>query len=194
MEEKLSFEKLSKLEVERELPESRANLAEATKAKEALQQESNKDKSYMYETANVLRDREGNARQKDEVFDELNSEWNTLRENCVQREQKQFTMLENLERSERLNREKDGEIVSFIIEVPTDKISVNKVTTLGAVAVGVDTVISKNDIVKGELGVDQVDDVNFMEIGGYVAKESVKEVSDVAKGVNLSQEQSRGVT
>ena len=116
---------------------------------------------------------------------------NTLRENCVQREGKQFTVLENLERSERLNREKDGEIVSFIIEVPTDKISVNKDTTLGAVAVGVDTVISKNDIVKGELGVDQVDDVNFMEIAGYVAKESVK---DVAIGVNLSHEQSTGIT
>ena len=169
MEEKLSFEKLSKLEVERELPESRANLAEATKAKEALQQESNKDKSYMYETANVLRDREGNARQKDEVFDELNSEWNTLRENCVQHEGKQFMVPEILERSERLNREKDGEIDSFIIEVPAEKIRVNKAKTKGAVAVGVDANISKSDNVKGEVeGVDPVDD--FMEIGGYVRR------------------------
>ena len=53
------------------------------------------------------------------------------------------------------------------------------------------TVISKNNIVKGELGVDQVDDINFMEIGGYVAKESVK---DVAIGDNVSLTQSTGIT
>ena len=88
LEEKLSFERLLKSEVEHELAKSRANLAEVTKAKEALQQESNKDKSLMYETVNRLRDREGNARQKDEVFDKQNSEWNTLRENCIQHEGK----------------------------------------------------------------------------------------------------------
>ena len=41
LEEKLSFEKLLKSEVESELAKSRANLVEVTKAKEALQQESN---------------------------------------------------------------------------------------------------------------------------------------------------------
>ena len=56
LEEKVSFEKLLKSEVEHELAKSRANLAEVTKAKEALQQELNKDKSLMYETANKLRD------------------------------------------------------------------------------------------------------------------------------------------
>ena len=66
-------------------------------------------------------------------------------------------MPENLERSERLNRKKDGEINSFIIEVPTEKIRVNKANTLGAVAVGVDANNSKNDDVKGEVeGVDPV--------------------------------------
>ena len=49
-------------------------------------------------------DRDGNARQKDEVYDELKSELNTLRENCVQRERKQVTVPENLERSERLDK------------------------------------------------------------------------------------------
>ena len=39
--------------------------------------------------------------------------------------------------------------------------------------------------------VDPVDDVNFLEIGGYVAKESVK---DVAIGDNLSLMQSTGIT
>ena len=91
LEEKSSVEKLLKSEVERELAKSRANLAEVTKGKEALQQELNRDKSLMYETANKLRDREYNARQKDEVCDELKSEMNTLRENCAQREEKQFT-------------------------------------------------------------------------------------------------------
>ena len=32
------------------------------------------------------------------------------------------------------------------------------------------TKICENDIVEGELGVDPVDDVNFMEIGGYVSQ------------------------
>ena len=136
LEEKLSFEKLSKSEVKCELAKTRANLAEVTKAKEALQQELNKDKSLMYETANTLRDQQGNARKKDKVYGELKTELNTLRENCIQRERKQFTMLENLERSERLNREKDDELNFFIIEVPAEKIRVDEVTTLGAVAVG----------------------------------------------------------
>ena len=84
-------------------------------------------------------------------------------------------MPEILERSERLNREKDGEIDSFIIEVPAEKIRVNEAKTLGAVTVGVDANISKNDDVKGEVeGVDPVDDVNFLEIGGYVTKELSK--------------------
>ena len=61
---------------------------------------------------------------------------NALRENYVQREGKQFTVPENLERSERLNREKDDELNFFIIEVPAEKIRVDEVTTLGAVAVG----------------------------------------------------------
>ena len=72
----------------------------------------------------------------------------------------------------RLNREKDGEIDSFIIEVPAEKIRVNKAKTKGAVAVGVDANISKSDNVKGEVeGVDPVDD--FMEIGGYVRRQRV---------------------
>ena len=83
LEGKLSFEKLLKSEVERELAKSSANLAELTKDKEALQLELNKDKSLMYEMANKLRDRGDNTRQKDEVYDELKSELNTLRENCV---------------------------------------------------------------------------------------------------------------
>ena len=54
-----------------------------------------------------------------------------------------------------------------------------------------DANFSKDDVVEGELGVDPVDDVNFMEIGGYVAKETVK---DVTIGDNLSLMQSTGVT
>ena len=131
----------------------------------------------MYEAANKPRDRE-EARQ------------NTLRENGVQRERKQVTVPEILEGVERLNR-KDGEVNSFIIEVPTEKICVDEATSLGAVAVGVDTNFCENDVVKGELGVDQVD-VNFLlEIGGYVTKETV---NDVAIGVNPSDEQSTGIT
>ena len=73
-----------KSKVERELAKTRANLAEVIKAKEALQQELSRDKSSLYEMANKLRDRD------------------TLRENCVQRERKQFTVPEILERSENL--------------------------------------------------------------------------------------------
>ena len=163
-----------------------------TKAKEALQQELNKDKSLMYETANKLRDREDNARQKKAVYDELKSELNILRENCIQLERKQFTVPENLERSERFNKEKNGERNSLIIEEPAEKIRVDEGTILGAVTVGADGNFSKNDIVKGEVeGVDPVDDVNFLEIGGYVAKESLKAV---AIGDNLSFMQSTGIT
>ena len=190
LEEKLSFEKLLKSEVERELAKTRANLAEVIRAKEALQQELSRDKSLMYETANKLRDRE-DARQKDGVSNELKLQWNTPRENCVQPEWKQFTVPEILERSERLNRKKDGEVNSFIIEVSTEKICLDEAKALGAIAVGVDANFSENDVVEGELGVDPVDDVNFMEIGGYIAKESV---NDVAIVVNLSDEQSTGVT
>ena len=97
-------------------------------------------------------------------------------------------------RSERFNREKDGEINSFIIEVPDEMIRANKAITLEAVVVGVGAFVSKTDDVKGEVeGVDLVDNVNFLEIDGYVANESVK---DVALGVlvNLSHEQSTGTT
>ena len=69
-----------KSEVEYELAETRANLAEVTKAKEALQQELNKDKSLKYETPNKLSNGGDNGRQKDEVCDKLKSELNTLRE------------------------------------------------------------------------------------------------------------------
>ena len=54
-----------------------------------------------------------------------------------------------------------------------------------------DANISKNNNAKVELGVDPVDDVNFLEIAGYIAKESVK---DVAKGDDLSLMQSTGIT
>ena len=110
LEERLSLEKLLKSEVERELAESRANLAEVTRAKEALQQEVNKDKSLMREAASELRDGEDNAKQKHEVYEELKSELDTLKGNCVQRERKQFMVSENFGRMERLNKEKDGEI------------------------------------------------------------------------------------
>ena len=86
---------------------------------------------------------------------------------------------------------KDGAVNSFIIEVPTEKICVDEAKALGEVAVGVDANFHENDVVEGELGIDPVDDVDFMEIGGYVAKESV---NDVAIGVNLSDEQSTGIT
>jgi len=96
LKEKLSIEKLLKSEVEREL-------TEVTKAKEALHQELKKDKSLMYEMTSELRDRDDSARQKDEVYEELKSELTTLRENRVQRERKQFTVPENVERLERLD-------------------------------------------------------------------------------------------
>ena len=169
LEEKLPFEKLSNSEVEPELAKTRANLAEVIKAKEALQQELSREKSLMYEMANKLRVRE-DARQKDEVCNKLKLQWNTLRENCLQRERKQFTVPEILERSERLDRtENDGKVNSFIIEVRTEKIFVNEAKALGAVAVGVDTNFCENDVVEGELEVDPVDDVNFMEIGARVS-------------------------
>ena len=170
-----------KSEVERELAKTRANLAEVIKTKEALRQELSRDKSLMYEMANKLRDHVDNARQKDEVYEELKSEWNTLRDKSVQHERKQFTVPEIVEESERLNKEKDGEVNSFRIEVPTEKICIDEAKALGAVAVGVDVNFCENDVVEGELGVDPVD---FMEIGGYVTKESV----------NLSDEQSTGIT
>ena len=58
LEEKLSFEKLLKSEVEGELAKSRANLAEVTRAKKALQQELNKDRSLVRESANKSREKE----------------------------------------------------------------------------------------------------------------------------------------
>ena len=58
---------------------------------------------------------------------------------------------------------------------------------VGAVAVEVNADISKNGHVKSEAEeVDPVDGVDFLEIGGYVAKESIK---DVATGDNLTDEQ-----
>ena len=178
MEEKLSFEKLLKSEVECELAKSRANLAEVTKANKALQQELNKDKSLMHETANKLGDREDNAKQKHDVNEELKSESNS------------FTVVENFERSERPNKEKDSEINSFRIEVPAEKIHVGEVTTLGAVAVGMDANLRKEDDGEVEL-VDFIDNVNLLESGGYVPKESVK---DVAIGDNLSLMQITAIT
>ena len=134
--------------MECELAKSRANLAEVTRAKEALQQELNENKSLMRESANELRDGEDNAKQKDEVYEVLKSESNTLRENCVQRERKQFMVPENLERSERLNSEEDVEMDSFVIEVPAEKIRVDEATTVGAVAVGVDANFKWKTMVK----------------------------------------------
>ena len=133
----------------------------------------------MYETASKLRDQEGEARQKDQVSDEIKSEMNTFGENCVQREGKQFTVAEKLEKSETLNREKDKEVNAVMAEVAAEKIRVEEATNVGVDAVKVDANISKNDDVKGEVeGVDQVDDVNFLEISGYVAKES-----DIDEGI-----------
>ena len=58
---------------------------------------------------------------------------------------------------------------------------------VGAVAVKVNADISKSGLVKSEAEkVDPVDGVDFLEIGGYVAKESIK---DVATGDNLTEEQ-----
>ena len=106
LEETLSFEEPLKLEIERKLDESKANLAEVTKAEEALQQELHRNKSLMYETVSKLRVQEGEARQKDEVSDELKSELDTLRGNCIQREDKQFTGAEKLAKSKTPNRER----------------------------------------------------------------------------------------
>ena len=54
------------------------------------------------------------------------------------------------------------------------------------------TTSSKNEHVNEKVEeLDPVDDVNFLEIGGYVAKASVK---DVAIGDNLSLMQSKGIT
>ena len=190
LEEKLSFEKLLKSEVECELAKSRGNLAEVTKADKALQQELNKDKSLMHETANKLGDLEDNAKQKHEVYDELKSESSTLKENCVKREGEQFMEPERLERLERLDSEEDGEINSFVIKVPTERIRVDGATTVGTVAVGVDANFRKED--NGEVEeVDFVDNVNFLQTADYVAEESVK---DVAIGENLSVMQITGIT
>ena len=58
---------------------------------------------------------------------------------------------------------------------------------VGAVAVEVNADISKSGHVKSEAEeVDHVDGVDFLEIGGYVAKESIR---DVATGDNLTDEQ-----
>ena len=189
LEEKLFFEKLLKSEVEREPAKSRANLAEVSRTKKALQQELNKDKSLMREAANELRDGEDNAKQKHEVYDELKSEVNTLRENCIQRERKLFMEPERLERLERRNKGKDGEISSLIIKLPAEKIRVDEATTVGAVAIGVDANFKKED--NGEVEeVDFVNNVNFLETADYVAEESVK---DAAIGDNLSHMQITGI-
>jgi len=185
LKEKLTVEKLLKSEVEREL-------AEVTNARESLQRELKKDKSLMRETTNELRDREDSARQKDEVYEEVKSELTILKENCVQRERKQFMVPENEERLERI----DGEINPFIIDVPAEKIRVDEATTLGAVAVGMETTSRKSDYVEGEVE-EVVDSVNFLVTDGYVAKESI---DDVAIGDYLTDnrsillEQSRGMT
>ena len=188
LEEKLSFEKLLKSEVERELARSKANLSEVTRAKEALRQELIKEMSLVRESANKSRE-EQNAKQKHEVYEELKSESNTLRGNCVQRERKQFMVSENFERSERPIKEKDVEINSFVIEVPAEKICVDEATPVRAVAVGVDANFRKEDV--GEVGVNFVDNVCFLETVDYVAKESVK---DEAIGDNLSLMQIAGIT
>ena len=58
---------------------------------------------------------------------------------------------------------------------------------VGAVALEENASISKNKHVESEVEeVDPVDNIDFLEIGGYVAKESV---NDVAIGGNLSHEQ-----
>ena len=83
LEEKLCFKKLLKSEVECELAKSKANLAEVTRAKEALQQELNKDRSLVRESANKSREGEDNAKQKDEVYDNLKSERPNKEKDCV---------------------------------------------------------------------------------------------------------------
>ena len=58
--------------------------------------------------------------------------------------------------------------------------------------------ISKNDYVKGEVEeVTLVDDVNSLEIGGYVAKELIKDVAmedNLTDGRSIFSKQSRGMT
>ena len=98
---------------------------------------------------------------------------------------------ENLERSERLNSEEDGEINSSIIGVPAEKICVDEATTVGAVGVGVDAHLSKRNNVKSVVGVNFVDNGCFLETDDYVAKESVK---DEAIADNLSRMQIKGIT
>jgi len=170
LKEKMTVEKLLKSEVEREL-------AEVTKDKETLQRK--------------LRDCEDSAGLKDEVYDEVKSELTTLEENRVQCERKRLTVPGNVERLEGI----DGEINSFISTVPAKKVRVVEATTLGAVAVGMETTISKSDYVEGEVEV--VDDVNFLVTDGYVPKESI---DDVAIGDYLTDDrsvlskQSRGMT
>ena len=94
-----------------------------------------------------------------------------------------------MERSERLNSEEDDEINPFVNEAPAERIPVDKATTVGAVAVGVDANFRKED--DGEVEVNFVDNVNVLKTGGYVAKESVK---DVAIGDNLFLMQITGIT
>ena len=57
---------------------------------------------------------------------------------------------------------------------------------VGAVAVKVNANICENEHVESEVEVDPVDSIDFLEIGGYVAKESV---NDVAIGDKLSHKQ-----
>ena len=105
---------------------------------------------------------------------------------------REFMEPENLERLERLNCEKDGEINSFVIEVPAERIRVDEATTVGAVAVGVDADLSKRNNVKSVVEeVNFVENVNVLKIGGYVAEELVK---DVAIGESLSHMQITGIT
>ena len=63
---------------------------------------------------------------------------------------------------------------------------------VGAVAVKVNATSSKNKDVKSEVDeVDPEDSIDFLEIGGYITKESV---NDVAIRDNLSLMQSTGIT
>ena len=134
-----------------------------------------------------MRDQEDEARLKDQVSDEVKSEKNTFGENCVQREGKQFTVVEKLEKSETPNRERDEEVNAVMTEVAAEKIRVEEATNVGVDAVKEDANISKNDDVRGEVeGVYPVEDVNFLEIRGYVGNESD---IDVATGDNLTSDQ-----
>ena len=64
---------------------------------------------------------------------------------------------------------------------------------VGAVCVEVNTTNSKNEHVKGEVEVDPVDYVNFLEIGGYVAKASVKDVAIGKLDLGLVSAGSNGI-